>query len=260
MADQEVRDFFLQVSRGKVPGHTVKIIPGHNPSQSIASGFVDIAEFGDLTYLTAGETMNVVSTSPSDAAGGIGLRTLTIEGVDDEGTHIEELVTLNGTSDVLTEKAYYRINDMHGEGGGSTGWNVGNITAKASGGGSTQAEMDAEESHSQDSHYTVPLGFTLYIFTTELNCAKQTGGNAPDVEFKYYARNRGAGHAWVQFFDKRLDAADNNELDVIFKFPLRCPERTDIRARADTDQNSTETRTRVNALLVDNSFEAAFHH
>lgn len=247
-------DFMLDIARGLVPGHTLVVIRGHNPTQTSASGFVDVSEHGDLTYLTSAETMNIVSTSASDdgSPAGIGLRTLLITGVDGTGAAISETVVLNGTTNVLTSNSYLRINSMEGLTAGSSGWNVGNITATASTAGTIQGEMNAEESLSQGSHYTVPLGKTFYPIQLELNCAKISGGGSPEVEFKEYSRSGGAGAAWLQNFDKKIDTSVTNQLDVVMPFPGGGhPARTDIRIRADTDINNTEVRTRLYGILID---------
>ncbi len=246
-------DFWLEVAKGKVPGHSLIIVRGHNPSQTAASGDVDISEFGDLTYLSAAETMSIVSTSTDDDGSpvGIGAQTLSIQGVDGTGAAIAETVTLNGTTPVVTALSYLRVNAMIVLAVGSSGWNVGDITATASVAATTQDEMDATESLSQSSHFTVPLAVTAYLLQLELNAAKIVGGAAPELEFKGLARIGGAGNAWLQLFDKRMDTGVVDELDVQLPAPTAIAARTDIRLRSETDQNNTECRTRMYMCLVD---------
>lgn len=242
----------LEIARGNVPGVSGLVLRGHNPTQAAASGFVDVAEQGDLTYLTSAETMEIASTSTDDDGDplGDGIRTVLISGVDGSGDLATEVVILNGTTDVTTANSYLRVNSMVGVTVGDTGWNVGDITATASVAATIQCEVDATESISQGSHYTVPNGFRLCVLQLEFNVAKATGGTAPIVEFKAYARIGGAGAPWVQFFDKKLDAADNNELDVVLPIPFcGLTAGTDFRVTADTDQNSTESRVRFYGTL-----------
>jgi hypothetical protein len=248
-------DFYFNVGAGRIPKHSHVLIRGHIPTFDAADGFVDVAEQGDLTYLSAAETMNIASTSGDDASpSGAGLRTLLIQGVDNTGAAIQEIVTLNGTNNVETTKEYLRVNFMTGLTAGSTGWNAGNVTATASSAGTVQSEMDATESITQGSHYTVPLNYTLMIYQAELNAAKISGGAAPELEFKAYARPGGDGAAWLQLFDKKLDTSVQDELDVFVKVPnAALVERSDIRMRADTDQNGTECRVRLYGILVDNT-------
>jgi hypothetical protein len=246
------KDFFFEVAKGNVPGHTHVLIRGHNPSQTAASGFVDIAEMGDLTYLSSAETMEVASDDANDTSAGTGLRTLLLSGVDGTGAAISETITLNGVTNVTSSLSYLRVNSMIGLTAGGTGWNEGMVTATATTAGTIQDEMDTTESISQGSHYTVPLGKTFYLTQVELNSAKISGGSAPEIEFKGYARPGGAGAAWLQLFDKKLDTGVSDELDVVISHhPGVLIARTDVRMRADTDTNGTECRTRMYGVLVD---------
>lgn len=244
------RQSLLEISRGNVAGSGSTIIRGHNPDQSAASGDVDIAEFGDLSYLDNAETMNIVSDDANDDAGDTGLRTLLIQGVRGDGSAVQEIITMNGTSDVETVNSYLRINSMIGLTVGSSGWNEGTVNATSTISATIQDEMSPMESISQSSHFTVPLGQSLYLQRVEFNAAKIVGGGNPEIEFKGLARVGGAGNAWLQLFDKTLDTAVADEITIDVPTPTRITQRTDIRMRSDTDTNSTETRSRMYGLLI----------
>jgi len=245
-------DFLFEVAQEHVDGFSSFIIRGHIPTFDAADGFVDVSEFGDLTYLTSPETMNISSTDANDDEGDTGLRTLSIQGVDGEHNEISETVIMNGTATVATALAYLRVNTMIGLTAGSSGWNEGVITAVASAAATTQDEMDATESLSQSSHYTVPANHDFYPFQLELNASQGAAGQAPEIEFKVYARLGGEGFAWLQLFDKKLDTSSQNELQIPLPLFAKIPEKSDIRIRADTDQNTSEVRTRVYGIVVHN--------
>lgn len=243
----------LEVAKGNIIGSSIVIIRGHNPSFDTADGFVDVAEFGDLTYLTSAEKMNIKSTSIQDDADlvGTGAWTLEISGVDNDGAAISEVVTLNGTANVLTDKLYLRINSMLILTAGSGEMNAGNITATAQNAATIQDEMDATESISQSSHYTVPLGHTLYLTRAELNAGKDGGGTQPEIEFKELRRSKVTPDApWVQEFDKKLETAVSDELDIDFVLPIKIVAQTDLRFQANTDKNDSEVRIRQYGILV----------
>ncbi len=253
MSFRTQQDFFLEIAKGNIPGHSVVLIRGHNPNISIAGGETDIAEMGNLTYLTSAETMEIVSTSDEDGGSGgdTGLLTMLIQGVDNTGAAIQEIITLNGTTDVTSSNSYLRINSMVGLTVGSTNLNVGNITATASTAATIQDEMGAIEGASQSSHYTVPLAKRLFLHQVEFNGAKTSGGNQPILEIRGRARIGGAGNCFIQLFDKRIDTSIADELDVILPFPTAIAARTDVRLTCETDQNNTETRSRLYGILVD---------
>ena len=199
--------------------------------------------------------MDIDSTSTSDdgSPAGIGAQTLLVQGISSTGALQSETITMNGTTVVVTANTYLRILSMTVLTAGSSGWNVGNILATATTAATVQDEMDATEGVSQSSHFTIPLNTKGLLFQVELNTAKITGGASPEVEFKGLALPGGlaAGGSWLQLFDKTVDTGVTDEIDIILPYPTLLPARTDIRMRTDTDQNSTESRTRMYITTVD---------
>ena len=250
----------LEIARGAVPGVSTHVVRGHIVSAAAAAGFKDVwepntADTGDLVYITSATTIEIDSTSTNDTSDGTGLRTLLLQGIAALGSAQQEVITMNGTTEVLTANQYLRGNSMVGLTAGSVGWNVGNVIASAADDG-IQCEMDATESISQNSHYTVPLGKTFHVTQLEFNTAKAAAGQDAKVEFKVYVRSGGDGKAWLQLFDKVLDTADATELDVNLPFPssdAQAVERTDFRIRIDTDKDNTQARTRMYGYLIDNA-------
>jgi len=248
-------EFYLLVARGLIGGHSTVVLRGHNPSQSAASGFVQVSEFGDLTYLSSAETMNIASDDTDDTSAGTGARTVFIDGLDANHVILQETVTMNGTTNVLTTGSYLRVNTMVVLTAGSSTWNEGAITATASSAATVQQKIGNTDSISKSSHYTVPAGKTFHVMKLEFNCSKNAGGTAPVVEFHAYARPGGSARAFIQFFDKKLDADVDISLDVELPFPtsnVQLIEKSDFFINVDTDQNSTETSTRMYGILIDN--------
>jgi len=244
-------DFFLEVSKGNIPGHSAVIIKGHNPSQSKASGEVDICEFGDLEYLATAEKMKIKSSDAGDSSSGIGAQSLLVEGVALNGMAINETIFMDGLSDVLTDKDYLRINFLTGLAVGAAGWNTGSITATAEISGTIQDQMNPTEGDSKSSHYTVPLNHELYVMTVELNSSRTAPGQTPIVNFKFYGRQGGKGKSWIQSMSKKVDVAVTDELDIALPFPDRNIGKTDMRFTADTTENDTETTCRYCGILVE---------
>jgi len=198
--------------------------------------------------------MNIVSDSTSDDSGGTGALTGTIFGVDGNGIAVQENFTMNGTTNVLTTQAFLRVNLMVILTAGSATWNVGAITATSSSAATVQQKIGATDSISKSSHYTVPAAKTAHVMRLEFNCSKNAGGTAPVVEFHAYARPGGSARAFIQFFDKKLDADVDISLDVDLPFPTSDTQliaKSDFFIEADTDQNLTETSTRMYLLLID---------
>lgn len=244
-------DHLLRVAKGEITGEISVIIRGHNSDFNISDGFIDISEFGDLIYLSSAEKMNISSTDSNDVSGGTGLRSVLIQGVDNDGVAIQEVAPLDGTNNVLTIKDYLRVNFLIGLLVGSAGWNVGNITAIAETAATTQCIISATEGISQNSHYTIPMGKSFHAKQAEFNASKLTAGQVPTIEFKAYARSS-VNNCWIQVFDKKMNTNVNDGLDLLIPLFTKLSERTDLRFRANTDENNTEVRSRLLGLLVNN--------
>ncbi|KKL94588.1 hypothetical protein LCGC14_1863210, partial [marine sediment metagenome] len=69
--------------------------------------------------------------------------------------------------------------------------------------------------------------------------AKTSGGQQPILEIRGRVRS-GAGAPFLQAFDKRVDTAIADELDVFLPFTTALVARTDIRLTCETDQNNPD--------------------
>jgi hypothetical protein len=126
-----VSDFDLEVSRGLFSD--IKHIRKFGKSAIINAG-----QSGDVcntsgTYAgfpdTTGETVTLVSTSNNDTSAGTGARTIEIFGLDENGLEVSESITLNGQTEVTSINIYTRLNRGIIRSAGSTGENLGVITA-----------------------------------------------------------------------------------------------------------------------------------
>lgn len=73
--------------------------------------------------------IQVASTNINDTSAGTGCRTCYIGGLDANWDEINETITLNGQTPVLTTKSFIRINIMYSITVGSSGTNLGDIYA-----------------------------------------------------------------------------------------------------------------------------------
>ncbi len=244
------KDYLLEVAKGNIPGAFIAIVRGHNPDIDSASGFEDIWEAGgSLVKLTSAETMEIVSTDTNDTSAGTGARTVLINGCDGTGATIEEIVTMNGTTNVTTTASFTRVNIMTVLTAGSSDFNEGSITATATTAGTVQCQMDTSEGISQNSHYCIPLGKVGFSYKLEINVAKISGGGSPILEFKGYAQKEGG--ARIQIFDRILDTSLDNSFFSDAPLTPSIDELTDIWLVGDSDSNNTQVRTGLFLLIED---------
>jgi len=158
-------DMKLEASRGNIAGHRVYYIPGHKIGID-AAALDDITETGNLVIPNpAGVGLEIVSSSPNDAAGGTGIQSLEIHYLDDSGVEQFEVKTLDGTTPVLTTALNFTaIQYMHTKTVGSGGVAAGTITLRNIGGAGSDFEViSAGGNQSLSARFTIPAAHKGYI-------------------------------------------------------------------------------------------------
>ena len=143
--------FELQVARGQIPGHSVRNIFGTNPA--IGTTFRTAWENNTaLPFLSAEQNLSLVSTSASDTAVAI-----LVVGVNGSYDLTSEVVTLNGTTPVVTTEKFFRINDLVTVAGNA----VGDVTASYD--GVVYAKIIAGRGRNQAAVFTVPTNYCFHL-------------------------------------------------------------------------------------------------
>lgn len=134
---------------------------------------------GSLTLLDGAETMNIASDSSNDTTSGSGVDMLFISGLDANFDPQQEIVTLNGTTNVPTASPYsfiYRMSILNATGTGQV--NAGDITATAATAGTVQAHIPAGDGITHGSHFIVPRGYNALMTDLHLSCFRTSGSGA----------------------------------------------------------------------------------
>jgi len=137
-----LNDYFIDVSKGIVPGHRVMRSLGERDSIQVTAQGEDVwrgnelsavpAALGSHTFIPrpadAGEQMTMVSESVNDTSAGSGIQTLDVHYLDASGDEQEETITMDGTSLVDTVATDIRfIQEIHARTVGSNTVAFGNI-------------------------------------------------------------------------------------------------------------------------------------
>jgi len=145
--------FDLQVGRGQIQGHQSVFLFGYSASITNAAFIPAWENTAAYTYPASAVAMSIVSTSASDTAVQI-----IIYGLDINYNPINETVTLTGTTPVVTNTLFFRVNQLDVLPNSVNP--VGVITAKN--GGVTYGQIAVDTGQSNMSVYTVPAGHTFY--------------------------------------------------------------------------------------------------
>jgi hypothetical protein len=159
------RDFLLEVSKGNIQGHRNEMFTGVNPS--IGKSFETVWDIGGIyTAPIAAETWEVVSDSTDDDGSplGTGARSVIITGLDTSYISQTEILTLDGTTSVVTTRTdWFRPRNVVVISSGSNRGNVGTITLRVSGGGSTRSTMLPGNCQCFNGFHTIQAGCMGYL-------------------------------------------------------------------------------------------------
>lgn len=122
------------------------------------------------------------STNTTAGVAGTGAKSVRIWGVDANGFSTNEIVRLQGTTNVATKKQYAVINAMEVESVGSGGSNAGLITATATSGSTVSCGIVANANISKYAVWGNGTGGTRSITSLNITCAN-SGSDDTTIDF-----------------------------------------------------------------------------
>lgn len=199
----------INIARGVVKGASVRNIFGYNAAIPVGT-FVPPWELATpYTFPSDELAMSVVSSSTSDTAVSV-----LISGLDINYNEVSQVVTLTGTTPVVTTTLFYRINDVVTVSGNA----VGDISVTNS--GTVYARVRAGEGRNQAAIYTVPAGCNFYL--TRIDAFVSAGNNPKESTFRNFltlANGVNLRVAEVRFL---------SDMYITRVSPFRYTEKTDI--------------------------------
>jgi hypothetical protein len=237
-------DWVTQVGRGKVNGTTVTNIFANCPNSGTT--IRTIWELGNTTeyvFPSSAVTMTVVSSSATDT----GTAQVIISGLDASYNSISETITLNGTTGVTTTNQYLRINGvvMFHPASGQTA-NVGNISV--TNGGTTYGYILAGVGKSQGGYYTVPNGYTLFLYQIDSFNGSANGNGYVNLDVK--TTNNAITNPVTLTL---LQTTYQLSYIVSRVIPIAQTQKTDIRWRASVNSGSHSVTLLAIGFLMDNT-------
>lgn len=173
------------IGLSKIPGVRRILLSGNNPDVQTGTLPEDIWQGGGVyPIITAPLSLEIVSSSASDTAAGTGARTLIVMVLDSSYNEVTLTLTLNGTTAVAFPQTVVAINNMIVMTAGSNEANVGTLTVRDAGGGTTRDVMIPNSAQNRKAIYTVPAGYTLnfYKLISTLNRTAGTSTNYMTIQ------------------------------------------------------------------------------
>lgn len=207
---------------------------------------------GNLSYLSAADTLDVVSTSANDTLAGTGARIIRIQGLDGDYNLITEDVNMNGTSAVTTAQEFLRVFRVRMIFAGSGETNAGNISITDTTGGSTQGFINTGYGVSEMSHFTVPAGYTAISVLVQLSIGRSSGSGTREGEVTIKARVPTTGGLFNDY--RTNEYLLNNQGSGLARLqgvvPGIIPEKTDYKFVVTSAQNNTRFTLQYELILI----------
>ena len=171
-------DFYAEVAKGNVPGHSLVHKYGRNKSNT-SGNEASVNELGVMQFPAAASTMRIKAGGhANDTAAGSGAREVTIYGLDGSGNEISEAVATAGASASAATTASF-LRDYRGrvtQAGtyittsiDTTGDNQGDIVIEDSSGTNDYLTIPIHEGTTEYAGYHVALGTTAYLIGANID-------------------------------------------------------------------------------------------
>ena len=244
-------NFNYEVALGLRQGYTTWNKWGYNADIDTAASETLWSVGGLFTQLTTARTLSVVSTSTDDdgSPAGTGAQTVVITGVDANWDEQVVIVTMDGTTPVVTTETWLGVNRIAVYASGSTGNNVGTITATATTDLTVQAEVAAGEGSTQHGFFFVPAGHQALIDWLYITMTKNAGGTQPVLTTKMWVTSDVSGSKYEVFRDY-LNGDTENHTELRPSQPFVVGEKSLCEFQGTTDQNNTEVSVRFSLILA----------
>ena len=222
--------FMLEVAKGNVADTSIVNIFGYNTN--VGTSFIPLWENNtSYTYPSSAVQMSVVSDDSGDTD-----VTVLIQGLDANWEMLNESVDLNGTTPVTTTGSFVRINAVITTSGNAQG----DVTVSQ--GGTTYAKMMEGAGRNQAALYTVPEGYSFYLYRLEAHSATATGSKY--LTFRNYVN----GMSDTAF--RVGQTTFNNTLQVYRTAPFKYGPRSDIQLQGKSSSSSNEMGVFAEGLLI----------
>ena len=245
-------DFLHEVALSRRQGYSLTNKFGYNEDVDTATDPEVIAAFGgSFTPLTTASTLTIVSSDTADDGdpGGTGARTILVSGLDANRDEQVELVTLDGTTNVVTTSTWLGVNRAVVTTSGTGNTNAGTITITATTGGSTQATIPAGGSVTQQLIYFTPRNHTGLIESINLSAQRFGSGTEPVLTFKGWVYS-GLVDTKYEIYREILNTSVDTRLPDVIDLPLPLTEQDVFWIEAETTRDNTSVSGRFSVVTV----------
>ncbi len=247
-------DYHYEVALGLRQGASHWDIWGNNTDIDIGTEIVRSLAGTTPSTITAATTFTFVSSSANDTSAGTGARSLVVYYLDSNRVAQIGVVTLNGTTPVVSAFSGLAINRISIYLAGSGQTNAGTITCTETTGGVAVAEIRVGEGTNQSTVFYSQVSSTILINGVEINIIKPSGGTAPIVTIKGWVFSF-VSNAKYLVYSETQDTSVSQDFHGNIGHPFPVGEKSIFWFEATTDQNNTQVSIRYS--LIENKLASA---
>jgi len=226
----------MQVAQGLIAGHTVEQVTGYNPTTSAGDAVWSGGTAYPWSSFTTAQTLYLKSSTNNATDRNM---SFLLDGLDLNYNNQTEVVTLNASDSrtaVASTKQFLRVHNISCNG---TETNVGDITVHVtSGTGTIVSKISAGRGSARAGTYTIPAGYTGYLFKGD---ASSTAATVVNFMARYFGK---------AFMVVHVAIVDNSTYIYDFPFPMVLPEKTDMYVTIESGSGKTAVNYEI--LLVAN--------
>jgi hypothetical protein len=239
-------DYNARVALGEEVGSTVWNKFGYN--SDVDTGTEVIASWGGtFTPTTTARTLSIVSTSTNDTSGGTGARSVVVYGVNANRVAQTVVVTMNGTTPVVTTETWLGVNRLAIYLSGSGQVNAGTITATATTDLTIQGQVPAGDGTSQQCIFFIQEGHTALAEWLTVNFVRFGSGTEPQITIKgwVYSAVSGSKYEVVRMY---LDGAIDYTAQLLPPIPFPIGEKSVFWLECNTTRDNTSIAARFSLI------------
>jgi len=226
----------MQIAQGLIAGHISEQVTGYNPTTSAGDAVWSGGSAYPWSSFATAQTLYLKSSTNNATDRNM---PILIDGLDANYVNQTEVVILNAADSrtaVASTKQFLRIHSVMCN---NADTNVGDITAHVtSGSGTLVSKMSSGRGKAKAGIYTIPAGYTGYLFKGD---ASSTAATVVNFMGRYFGK---------AFMVLHVAIVDNSTYIYDFPFPLVLPEKTDMSTVIESGSGKTAVNYEI--LLVAN--------
>lgn len=254
MAFKNSNNYSYEVALGHVDRAGIVNKFGYNTDIDTAEEEI-IASFGGAfnpttDIISSAQTFTITYNNSTDGIGTTGALSLLFTYLDANFKEVSSVHVLSNTGSDTTSFSGLGINRVVVLSSGSLGYNANDITITATIDTTTQAQITAESSVTQQAIYHTGINKTVLLDFLKLSALRLSGGSSPRVNFRGYSWSR-VTNTRYKIFDTEIDTEVENTFVLNPNQPFILTGREVIYFTADTNTNNTKVNCRFSGVIQD---------